>query len=280
VRFIPKSLREGLKNHIALMRSKSLHRLNMKTDRTDFMTRMAAPDSGISEKEFIASADTILLGGSETTATLLSGITYYLLQNPRVYEKIVQEIRSKFDSEDQINVIGVNTLDYMLACLDETFRLYPPVPGALPRRSVVGDTLAGEYVPPNTTVAIYQWAMYRSSKYFSRPEDFIPERWTGDPEFQNDNKAVVMPFSNGPRNCIGRNLAYVEMRLVLARLLFNFDIKATPESQGWLNGQGVYLLWNKPALWITLVPRNVKSRSEVYAMPSVAECRKSRSVVM
>lgn len=73
VRFIPKSLREGLEAHIALMKSKALHRLNMKTDRTDFMTRMAAPDSGISKEEFIASADTILLGGSETTATLLSG---------------------------------------------------------------------------------------------------------------------------------------------------------------------------------------------------------------
>jgi cytochrome P450 len=174
--------------------------------------------------------------------------------------------------------VEVNTLDYMLACIDETFRLYPPVPGALPRRTAIGDNLAGKYVPANTTIAIYQWAIYRSSKYFSRPEEFIPERWTGDPEFQNDNRAVVMPFSNGPRNCVGRNLAYVEIRLVLARLLFNFDIKATPETQGWLKGQKVYLLWDKPAQWITLLPRNVKSRPEVYAMPSIAECREAREV--
>ncbi|TVY14779.1 Cytochrome P450 monooxygenase aclL [Lachnellula arida] len=271
--FIPKSLRDGLATHIALMKSKALHRLNMKTDRADFMTRMAAPNSGISEKEFIASADTILLGGSETTATLLSGVTYYLLQNPRTLKILVEEIRSKFTSEDQIDVVGVNTLDYMLACLNEAFRLYPPVPGALPRRTVVGDTLAGEYVPPNTTVAIYQWAMYRSPKYFSRPEHFIPEHWTEDQKFQNDKRAVVMPFSNGPRNCVGRNLAYVEMRLLLARLLFGFDIEATPEVQGWLK-QKVYLLWNKPALWIRLVPREVKFRKQVDDMPSLAAFNK------
>ncbi|KAI9729630.1 MAG: hypothetical protein M1818_008477 [Claussenomyces sp. TS43310] len=276
--FIPKSIREGLEAHVALMKSKALHRLNMKTDRPDFMTRMAAPNSGITEKEFVASADTILLGGSETTATLLSGATYYLLQNPRVLDKLVQEIRSSFSSEEQIDGVGVNKLDYMLACLDETFRLYPPVPGALPRRTVLEDTLAGEHVPPNTTIAIYQWAMYRSSKYFSRPLEFIPERWLGDPEFANDNRAVVMPFSNGPRNCIGRNLAYMEMRLVLTRLLFNFDIKPTPAIQGWLK-QKVFLLWDKPPLWVTLQPRDVKSRPEVLGLPSAEAFIEGRGLV-
>jgi len=275
MKITPKYLKEGLANHIALMKSKALFRLNLKTDRPDLMTRMAAPDSGISAKEFVASADTILLGGSETTATLLSGLTYYLLRNPRTLNKLTDEIRSKFTSEDEINVIAVNTLDYMLACLNEGFRLYPPVPGALPRRTVMNDNLAGRDVPANTTVAIYQWAMYRSSKYFHRPEEFIPERWTGDPEFKDDNRAVVQPFSNGPRNCVGRNLAYVEMRLLLARFLFNFDIEATPETQGWLNNQTVYLLWSKPPLWIKLLPRDVKSRQEVIDLPTVDESRKA-----
>lgn len=278
VRFIPKSLQEGLAAHIALMKQKALFRLNMKTERSDLMTRMAAPNNGISEKEFVASADTILLGGSETTATLLSGITYYLLQNPRVHKKLVEEIRSKFSSEDEITVVAVNSLDYMLACIDETFRMYPPVPGALPRRTAVGDTFAGKYVPPNTTIAIYQWAMYRSSKYFTRAEEFIPERWTGAEEFKDDHREAVMPFSTGARNCVGRNLAYVEMRLVLARLLFNFDIEATPDTKDWLVGQKVYLLWNKPPLWVNLIPRSVRLRTEVMGLPTVAESRETHGI--
>ena len=147
----PTRIKKGYAAHIALMKHKALHRLQMKTDRLDFMTRMAAPDSGLSEKEFVASADTILLGGSETTSTLLSGVTYYLLKHPQVLEKLVNEIRTKFSSEEQIDMAGVNSLDYMLACINETFRMYPPVPGALPRKTDHGETLAGQYVPPNVS---------------------------------------------------------------------------------------------------------------------------------
>lgn len=119
----PKKIKEGLAAHVALMRHKALHRLNMKTDRMDLMTRMAAPDNGLTEKEFVASADTILLGGSETTSTLLSGVTYYLLKHPQALERLVEEVRTKFSSEEQIDMPGVNSLDYMLACINETFRL-------------------------------------------------------------------------------------------------------------------------------------------------------------
>jgi cytochrome P450 len=228
VKFVPKSLSKGVETHIALVKSKALNRLYMKRDRVDFMSKMADPKNGISEREFIASADTVILGGTETTATLLSGMTYYLLKNPKTLEKLTKEIRDKYDSEDQIDGTNVNSLEYMLACSQEAFRLYPPVPGALPRRTIVPDTLAGKYVPPEvstrtrfppkrynytirphtnlhqTTVAIYQWAINRLDSNFRRAEDFIPERWLGDARFKNDNRSAVQPFSAGPRNCIGR----------------------------------------------------------------------------
>ncbi|OCK85223.1 putative cytochrome P450 monooxygenase [Lepidopterella palustris CBS 459.81] len=278
IAFIPKSLQNGVKIHIDLMKSKALNRLHMKTDRIDFMSRMADPKSGVSEKEFIASADTVLLGGSETTATLLSGVTYYLLKNPHTLEKLVHEIRSKFDSENQIDSASVNSLDYMLACLNEAFRLYPPVPGALPRRTITPETLVGKYVPPNTTVAVYQWAINHLSENFIQCEEYIPERWLGDKKFENDNRAAVQPFSVGPRNCIGRNLAYVEMRIVLARLLFNFDIEATPQIEGWPD-QHIWFLWDKKPLWVKLRARDVKLRPEVAALASADEVKQAAATV-
>jgi cytochrome P450 len=69
--------------------------------------------------------------------------------------------------------------------------------------------------------------------------------------FHNDSRAVLQPFSVGPRNCIGRNLAYNEMRLILARVLWNFDLELCDESRDW-NEQKSFLLWEKPALWCTL----------------------------
>lgn len=111
-----------------------MHRFTMKTDRLDLMSKMAAPESGLTDKDFIASSDVILVGGSETTATLLSGLTYLLLKHPRALQKLVDEIRTKFQSEEEIDYNTVNSLEYMLACIDEAFRLYPPIPGALLRK--------------------------------------------------------------------------------------------------------------------------------------------------
>lgn len=64
----------------------------------------------------------------------------------------------------------------------------------------------------------------------------------------------MQPFSFGPRNCIGRNLAYAEMRTIMARLVFNFDLTLAPESKNWLD-QKIYNLWQKPPLMVHLTPR-------------------------
>lgn len=145
----PKETLQGFQSHIELVKHKALHRLGMKTDRMDLMSKMAAPEGGLTQEEFIASGDTVLLGGSETTATLLSGLTFFLLKHPKALKKLVDEIRTTFSSEEEIDFQAVNSLSYMLACIDEAFRLYPPVPGALLRRTREPDTIAGQSVPRN-----------------------------------------------------------------------------------------------------------------------------------
>lgn len=147
----PQWAREGYAMHIALMKEKALYRLNFKEDRLDFMTRMASPDSGLTPEQFIASADTVLLGGSETTSTLMSGCTYLLLKNPAKLKKLTDEIRGKFKTEDDITLVSVNSLTYMLACLDEAFRLYPPVAGQLPRRTAQSEVVMGKVLPPGVS---------------------------------------------------------------------------------------------------------------------------------
>lgn len=145
----------GFQAHVAFIKEKAMHRLSLPEGRADLMGKMAAKNSGISREEFIASGDTVLLGGSETSSALLSGLTYYLLKNPRVLQKLVDEIRSRFQREEDINFTGVNSLDYMLACIDEAFRLYPPIPGALLRKTREGDEICGKYVPPNVCLLLY-----------------------------------------------------------------------------------------------------------------------------
>ncbi len=97
----------------------------------------------------------LVLAGSETTATTLSGATYLLLTRPEALEKLKEEVRSQFSSVDEINATSVNKLTYMLAVLNESLRLYPPVVSGLVRLTAPqGSMIAGQHVPGNVSACI------------------------------------------------------------------------------------------------------------------------------
>lgn len=105
-----------------------------------------------------ANAGALIIAGSETTATLLSGVTYLLLKNPAALEKLTEEVRSTFKSEDEISINSVGHLKYMLACLDEALRIYPPTPSGLPRVVPQGGVnIVGNFVPENVSPAVELW---------------------------------------------------------------------------------------------------------------------------
>lgn len=102
----------------------------------------------MSFEKLSANAEILVLAGSETTATLLSGCTYLLLTNSDKMEKLKDEVRSTFASDSEISASTVNRLSYMLAVLNEALRLYPPVTSNLVR--VVphgGDRISDLWVP-------------------------------------------------------------------------------------------------------------------------------------
>ncbi|KAI4864002.1 cytochrome P450 [Hypoxylon rubiginosum] len=258
---MPKGLSTKWAEHQQLSEAKVRKRLALPTERPDFMDAMlqkrGANQRDLTFEELVSNASVLIIAGSETTATLLAAATYFLTTNPYTLTKLTQEVRSTFASEDEITLVGVQKLSYMLAVLDESMRMYPPVPGASPRKITAGgDTILGRYVPEGTTVDIWQAALYRNPAYFAQADEFVPERWLGDPRFANDSRQAFQPFSTGPRNCIGRNLAYSEMRLILARLVWNFDLRLAQHSQGWDKRSKMYILWEKGPLEVYLTPRS------------------------
>lgn len=110
-------------------------------------------------------------------------------------------------------------------------------------------------------MTLFQWAVYREAAYFQEPDSFIPERWLPashpdhDKKYDSDNKAVFHPFSHGPRNCIGKNLAYAELRMVLARFLYRFDYELLPGQDDWHSSQRTFIVWEKPPLMVKLTLR-------------------------
>lgn len=243
-----------------MIREKVERRKQLSPDYTDFMTHLiqAEDKDQLEFEDLLNNAETLIIAGSETTATLLSGVTYYLLANPNVLTRLVKEVRSSFDSQEEITVAKVNGLNYMLACLDEALRLYPPAATTHPRViAPPGATIAGRFIPAGVSVGMSQYAAFRTSLNWSHRLEFIPERWLEqrDTLFANDKRDVLQPFSYGPRNCIGRNLAYIEMRLILAKLLWNFDLELADGCQDWAN-QPIFTTWQKAPLMVNL--RRVK----------------------
>ncbi|KAF6240618.1 hypothetical protein HO173_001289 [Letharia columbiana] len=232
-------------------------RMAKKVEKKDFMSYILRrkDESGLTDDELNENASILILAGSETTATLLSGATYYLLTNKVALDKVCDEVRGAFQSEGNITFASVTRLPYLNAVIEESLRLYPPVPSTLPRRTLAqGNVIDGHFVPGNTTVGVNHWSAYRSKDNFRDPETFVPERWLDDPVYANDQRAVLQPFAIGPRNCIGKNLAYAEMRSILARMLWHFDMELCEASKGWTD-QLAFVLWEKPALLVKLTER-------------------------
>ena len=115
------------------------------------------------------------------------------------------------------------------------------------------------YVLWQTTISVPHHTAYQSPTNFTSPTTFAPERWLSSPEkhagaFDGDNKKAFNPFSTGPRNCLGKNLAYHEMRLILAKLIWHFDFGLADEQAGeddWLD-QRVLTFWEKRPLRVKI----------------------------
>ncbi|RDW56936.1 hypothetical protein BP5796_13003 [Coleophoma crateriformis] len=246
--------------HIDFTESTTERRLQAKTDRQDFMSYILRhnDERGMSHRELMGTAEILIVGGSETTSTVLTGVTYYLLMSPEKYEKAKKEVRNAFKSGEELTLQSTAQLPYLQAVLEEGLRIYPSVPLGLSRKTPpAGTVINGKFVPGDVSVAVHHLSTYHSARNFFEPKTFVPERWLPNPpeQYANDNKAAWNPFSTGPRNCVGKNLAWNEMRSVLARMLFYFDMEICEDSREWNVEQKIHMMWDKPSLNVKITRR-------------------------
>lgn len=253
---LPKNIIQRRIDHREMSAAKARKRLALTTNRPDFVTPVKKYNdekSSISDKEWEINMSILVFAGSETTASALSAIMRQLVQNRGALRRLSQEIRDAFDDESRITIASTGHLSYLKAVIDEGLRLCPPVVIGVPR--VVpdgGDTVSGQWVPGGTYVAFNQFPANRQSRNFRHPNSFIPERFLlQDPE--TDDMSTYQPFGTGRHSCIGKVLAYAEMRLVLARLLFAFDVRLEDEGDRWDWGeQDTFIFWEKRPLNVML----------------------------
>ena len=125
---------------------------------------------------------------------------------------------------------------YLNAVINETLRLHPPVMSGLQRVTPPeGMVINSKHVPGNTVVTIPTYTLHRDERNFSSPNSFMPERWIDAKSVENHNVKAFNPFSYGPTGCVGKQLALMEMRSVIASFSQLFQSKFAPDfnAGGW-----------------------------------------------
>ncbi|RDW63132.1 cytochrome P450 [Aspergillus mulundensis] len=287
---VPPSMREIQRDRYQQIVDKVQRRLSWELQRPDLMSHLI--DEGgalrLDAGEIFATFMMLTTAGSETTATALTGMFNYLVNHSTSsLRQLENEIRGAFSSTEDITLEAVRNLPFLNAVIHEGLRLCPPLPWVLPRivpegGSVVCGTWlpAGVMSPPlplpslrltgvsQTPVSIQAYTLNRDPALFHRSTSFLPERWlpssASDPDscFFNDQRQAVRPFTIGPLACLGQQLAWAEMRLILAKLVWTFDFQATSgECVRWEDLR-TYLLVERKPINVRISLRNVTQGSK------------------
>ncbi|KAF7125852.1 hypothetical protein CNMCM5793_002145 [Aspergillus hiratsukae] len=180
---------------------------------------------GLELGEMVAECGLLLNAGSDTTTIVLVGTIFLLTKWPRAAEKLRKELDEELDGGDGVVAYdSVKNLPYLRACVDEAMRMRPPLRGGLPRVTPPeGMMVDGEWIPGNTTVSVPTYSLHHDPDLFEDPYTYKPERWLADGAA--NLQQVFLPFSAGGRGCIGRNVSYMELFVVVGTLMRRYEFE-------------------------------------------------------
>lgn len=226
-----------------------------KKQRIPFLNWMLT-ESNFTDEEIHSEVMSFLFAGHDTTTSAVSFCIYQLSKYPVVQDKTYQEIMKVLPDDNRCpSIQDLYNLRYMEKVIKETFRLYPPVP--MIGRTVHEETHlpSGNKLPANTQVNIFIYLMHRNPKIFKEPEKFIPERF----DEEHYHPFTYIPFSAGPRNCIGQKLAMLEIKIVIATLLRSYQLLPANDDKS-LTLTTELILRSKQGIPVRLIKRNELSK--------------------
>ncbi|KDQ28680.1 hypothetical protein PLEOSDRAFT_175903 [Pleurotus ostreatus PC15] len=172
--------------------------------------------------ELIAESVTLLIAGSDTTSNSLTAILHLLLTHPDDFKRLYTVLEEAVEPGELPRYHQVKDIPLLDATIDEGLRLHATTAIGLHRSVPDGGILCcGRFFPASTEMSVPAWTIQHDKSIWNDPENFRPQRWLDNP----DLRRYLMTFGKGPRACLGRNLAYMEMRLVLSTIILRYDME-------------------------------------------------------
>lgn len=218
----------------------------------DMLLDYSENDKCLTEKEIRQEIDTFMFAGHDTSTVAISFCLYELANNPDVQEIAYEELNTIFEGDPRRNVLpgDLSEMKYLEAVIKEALRLYPPVP--FYSRIVEHEFIyEGKTVPQGTNLGIFPYALHRDENLFENPLKFNPNRFLDGTELKPFS---YLPFSAGPRNCIGNKIAMQEIKVILSKIIRNFEILPTdPPHQ--VKPQAKVVLHSKNGIYVRFKQR-------------------------
>lgn len=171
---------------------------------------------------------TFVLAGHETSSNTLCFFLYEISRNKTQQKKLQDELDEHITPENCPNghptYSQISKLEYLNNCLRESMRLWPTVP-AIARTTVEEIEYDGIVIPEKSLVQCNFYSIFHAS-WIVRPNEFIPERWSPGHELYDEKlKEMFMPFAEGHRNCIGQNMAMIQLKILIANIIRYYEFE-------------------------------------------------------
>ncbi|XP_023218032.1 cytochrome P450 4C1-like isoform X2 [Centruroides sculpturatus] len=183
-------------------------------------------DKSLNEEDIREEVDTFMFAGYDTSAMGISWSLYLLGLHPDIQEKVYREQEEIFgeDTNNSITSEDLRKMKYLERVVKETLRIYPPATFIARKNS--SDLKVGDYIlPAQSSLVINIYGIHHNPIVFVNPEVFDPDRFLPE-NCEKRHPFAFLPFSAGPRNCIGQKFAMMEMKTVLANVVRHFRVKS------------------------------------------------------